>query len=353
MKYICLLSLLLLHGCAVIDHLNTRSNRVEQVDAYLSEQEYSKALAIIADTPKNDPQAKQLNKKRYVILADLEKFEQQTITTALEQEQKKDWPGAKRTYEDALRKLNHSKILEAKQASMLRRFQDTMNILEFEKLIVSGESLKRRIPLERCLYENNPGDMTIQETYSRTQNEAAEVALKLLKAGESMLEKDNFALAQRLLPLAAELLPDPRTEAAVARLDRILKKKKSKKQKSKREIEQKQDKVAIEAFNRAMALGDLKESRLQLASLSPSIKKTSPVGLMVERLNKAIGIWVMEKISMGDAFYSAGEYEQAQKTWQEILDLLPDHEAVQRRSARTQTIIDKLGALEKRQSQGE
>lgn len=353
MKYVILLSLLLLHGCAVIDHFNTRSNRLEQVDAYLSEQEYSKALALIADTPKSDPQAKQLKKKRFRILADIEKFEQQTITTALEQERKKDWPGARRTYEDALHKLNHSKILETKQASMLKRFQETMDILEYEKLIVTGESLKKRMPLERCLQENNPGDSTIKETYTQTQDEAKEIALELLAAGQNMLEKDNLALAQRLLPLAAELCPNPKTEDAAAHLQRILKKKNSKKQKSKREIEQKQDKLAIEAFNRAMAMGDLKESRRQLASLSPSTKKTNPVGLMNERLNKAIGIWVMEKISMGDTFYSAGEYEKAQKTWQEILDLLPEHEAVKRRSDRTQTIIEKLSALEKRQSQGE
>lgn len=354
MKYVFLLSLLLLlHGCAVVDQLNLQSNRIEQVDLYLSQEEYSKALALIADTPKNDPQAQQLKKRRRAILVDLEKFEQQTITTALEQERDQDWPGAKQTYENALQKLNHSKILETQQTSMLQRFQERVSILEFEKLIVTGESLKKRIPLERRLHENDPDDIIIRWTYFQTKNEAKDVALKLLKAGEDMLEKDNLAMAQRLLPLAAELFPDPRTEAAAASLDKILKKKKTRKQKDRRKIERKRDKLAIEAFNRAMVLGDLKESRRQLASLSRSMKKTTSVELMVERLDKAIGKWVMREVSMGDAFYRAGKYEQAQETWQNILDLLPEHEAVLRKSARTQKIIDKLDTLQERQRQDE
>ncbi len=228
MKYVFFLSLfLLLHGCAVIDQFTLQSNRVEQVDLYLSQEEYSKALVLIADTPKNDPQSQQLEKKRRVILVDLQKFEQHTIATALEQERNQDWPGAKQTYKNALQKLNHSKILETQQASMLQRFQERVNILEFKKLIVTGESLKKRIPLERRLHENDPDDIIIQWTYFQTKKKAKDVALKLLKAGEEMLEKDNLAMAHRLLPLAAELFPDPRTEAAAASLDTILKKEKT------------------------------------------------------------------------------------------------------------------------------
>lgn len=355
MNYVFLLSLslFLLNGCAVVDRLNIQGNKIEQVDLYLSEQEYSKALALIAKTPKNDPQARQLEKKRHTILVDLEKFEQKTVTTALEQEQNKDWPGAKQTYEDALQKLNYSKFLEANQGSMLQRFDERMTMLEYEELIITGESLKKKIPLERRLNKNDPNDITIQWAYFRTKNEAIDVALELLKAGEDMLAEDNLAMALRLLPLAAELFPDPRTEAAAARLEKILRKRHSKKQKSKREIEQKQDKLAIENFNWAMALGDLKESRRQLASLSPTIKKTTPVVLMIERLNKAISKWVTKEVSMGDAFYRAGEYEKAQKTWKSILDLLPDHKDVLRKFSRTQKIIKKLGTLEEQQKQGE
>jgi len=354
MKYVFLLSLFLhLHGCAVIDQINLQSSRVEQVDVYLSHEEYSKALTLIADTPKSDPQSQQLEKKRRAILADLEKFEQQTITTALKQERKQDWPGAKQTYKNALQKLNDSKILETQQASMLQRFQERVSILEFEKLIITGESLKKRIPLQRRLHENDPDDIIIQWTYFQTKKEAKAVALKLLEAGEDMLEKDKLAMAHRLLPLAAELFPAPRTEAAVASLDKILKKRTTRKQKDRRKIEKKRDKLAIEAFNSAMVLGDLKEARRQLASLSRPMKKTTPVGLMKERLNEAIGKWVMLKVSMGDTFYRAGKYEQAQETWQNILDLLPEHEAVLRKSERTQKIIKKLDTLQERQKRDE
>lgn len=350
-KYlIILLSLLALNGCAVVDHLNGLNDPLTQVNDYISRHEYAKALALMDTIPAGTSQARTLNKKRKTIFQDIKKLEQQTITTALKQERQRNWPKAKQSYEDALQKLDGSQILEAKQAAMLKRFQEQTTILEYEELIVTGEELKKRLPLEHRLNENDPGDISIQWTYARTQNKAQQIGRKLMLAGEDMLRKNNLSMAQRLLPLAVELSPGPETESAASRLRRILQKRNVKQQKSQQEIDQKQDKLIMEAFNRAMALADLKEARKQLASLSATSKQTTPVILMQERLNRAIGKWVMEQVNMGDTFYRAGEYEQAQLVWQAILELLPSHEAVLRKSQRTQTIIDKLTALKERQS---
>ncbi len=351
MKYlIIILSLLALNGCAVVDHLKGLNDPLNQVDDYLSRHEYANALALIDTIPTGTSQASKLSKKRKAICQDIKKFEQQTITTALKQERQRNWPGAKRSYEDALQKLDSSQILEAKQTAMLKRYQEQTTILEYEELIVTGEGLKKRLPLEHRLNENDPGDISVQWTYTRAQNKARQIGRKLMFAGKDMLRKNNLSMAQRLLPLAVELSPDPETRAAASRLRRILQKRNVKQQKSQQEIDQKQDTLATEAFNRAMALADLKEARRQLASLSAASKRTTPVILMQERLNRAIGKWVMEQVNMGDAFYRAGEYEQAQLVWETILKLLPSHKAVLRKSERTQTIIDKLATLKERQS---
>lgn len=345
-----LTSLFIFSGCAVVDHLNGLNDPTNQVDTYLSRNEYAKALALIDTIPATDAQAEKLMAKRKAIFHDIEVFEQYTITTALKQERQRDWPGAKHSYEDALNKLNSSLILETKQTAMLKRFREQTTILEYEELIVTGEELQKRLPLERRLHENDPGDIGVQWTYTRTQNKARQIGRKLMLAGEDMLSNNNLSMAQRLLPLAVELSPDPETQSAANRLRRILQKRNVKQQKSQQEIDKIQDELATQAFNRAMALADLKEARKQLARISSSRKQTTPVILMQERLNRAIGKWVMEQVNMGDTFYRAGEYEQAQVAWQAILELLPSHEAVLQKSKRTQTIIDKLTTLKERQS---
>lgn len=346
-----LLTLLLLHGCTVLDSLNSETSRIERVDEYLADQEFSRALTFIADTPDNDPEAVQLAKKRKVILNKLKTFEQQTVTTALKQERSCDWPGAKLTYKEALEKLNNSSVLEEEQESMLKRFQDRMTALKHEELIVTGEWLKKKLPLQRSLHESDPESIGIHWRYSRTEGEAKELGQELLKAGEQMLAENNLAMAHRLLPLAVELAPGPESDAAVNRLNNELKKRTSKKQESRHRITQKKNALEIEAFNKAMALRNLKEARQHLSRLDPTLKKSTAVELMQERLDTAISRWVQEEISIGNSFYRAGEYEQALKTWQNILGLVPDHEAVLTKIDRTQKIIEQLSTLEKRQQQ--
>lgn len=349
MKYIVLISLFLLNGCAVVDHINGINDPIAQVDDYLARQEFSKALALIETAPQGSPEARQLTKKLSTIARDIKIFEQQTIRRALKQELEKDWPGAKHSYAEALAKLNDSQLLKAQQAAMLARFQTQTTILDYEKLIVAGEELKQRIPLERRLHENDPGDITVQWTYTRTRNKARQVGLELLLAGEDMLKQHNLAMAQRLLPLAAELFPDPRTTSALNRLTNILKKKDIKQQKSQLKKDTRLDRIAIEAFHDAIAQGDLKEARHHLASLTTATRDTASVQRMQERLDLAIAKWVAEQENQGDTFYRAGEYEQAQQVWQEILQLLPTHQGVLRKSERTANIIEKLKALKERQ----
>ena len=350
MKYCLLfLSLLLLHGCAVLDPLHSETSRIERVDQYLAEQEFSRALSLIDDTPDDDAQAVLLTKKRKAILAQVKKFEQQTVTTALKQERNNDWPGAKRTYKEALKRLETSRVVEKGQASMLKRFQDRMTTLRYEELIVTGEWLKKKLPLQRSLHENDPESIGTHWRYSRTENETEELAQELLKAGEQMLAVNNLAMAQRLLPLAAELSPGPESEAAVNRLNNTLKKRTAKKQKSRHRITQKKNTLEIDAFNKAMALGNLKEARRHLSHLNPDMQAFTSVELMQERLDKAISKWAQEEISIGDSFYRAGEYKQAIKVWQNILELVPGHETVQRKIDRAEKIIEKLNILEKRQ----
>jgi len=351
MKYILFFCILLLQGCAAFGPLYTGTDRVQLLEQYITQEEYSKALTLIADTPADDPQAAALKKKRKEILKKLDKFERRTVSTALKQERSNNWPGAKATYSNAIKKLNNSKLLEEKQEAMLKRFQTRMLALAHEKLIITGEWLKKILPLQKNMHENDPGDIRLQWTYFQIKNEAADIARKLFKAGEQELAEKNLSMAQRLLPLSVKLNSTPESKAAAEQLEKILNEHNKKKRKNRKKIEKKKNKQAIDAFNKAMALGNLTEARKQLARLSPSMKKQTSVELMQERLDKAITTRVEEELSMGESFYRAGEYEQALQIWQNIRFLVPEHTTVKIKIERTEKVINKLNALKKQQNQ--
>ncbi len=353
MKYSLLcLFFLFLQSCANINHLDSEPDRMELLDQCLAEQEFSKALALIADTPTEHQQAQELEEKQKVILDQLRSFEKQTINTASTQEKNNDWPGAKLTYVEALQKNSTSIPLKEAQQAMIKRFQEKMATLDHELLIINGESLLKELPLLKERYESDPEDTVVTKRYSRIQNDTREIAIELLKLGEQKFADNDLAMARRSLPLAAKLAPqDPEAQSALRLLNSRLEASKIKKQKTRKKVAKKNDKIETEAFNKAMAQGDLSEARQHLARLTPVMQRSIVAELMQERLDSAIEDYVQEEQSIGDFFYRIGDYQHAIKAWENVVELDPDNEIVKTKLERALTIVEKLESLRERQKQ--
>lgn len=345
-----LLVTLLLQSCTHFVFLDPQTDRLTLLDKYQAEQEFGKALSLIADTPKEYPHALEIEKRRRLILDELRAYEKSVISTALKQERKNEWPAAKLTYSEALQKSGKSKTLESAQQAMLLRFQRKLDNLEHEELIITGEWLQKKLPLLEDLHASDPDDLVIQWRYSRAGNDAGEIALRLLHLGEQMLAENNLAMARRIVPLVVKLSPGPEAESLVARLESQIRERAIEKQKDRKKLAGKKDKKSMESFNKAMAHGKLAEARQHLSRLTPEVQKTTAVELMQERLHRAISEYVQEELSVGDSFYRAGEYEQAIRAWKNIIELEPENETVRSKLKRAKTVVEKLNSLRKRQA---
>lgn len=351
MKYFLLFLFLFLQSCAQLSSLDSKTDRLTLLDQYVADQAFGKALNLITDTSKEDPQALAIEKRRKKIIEKFRSYEKQTILHALKQERENEWPAAKLSYKEALKKCGRSKVLENAQQAMLLRFEERMDALEHEELIVTGEWLQKKLPLLQDLHTSDPGDITINWRYSRARNDAEEIAVQLSQLGEQMLAEKNLAMAERIIPLLVKLSPGPDSEAAMERLKNQRKERMLKKQKDRRKIARKKDKTSFESFNKAMAYGKLSEARRYLSQLTPDMKKTMAVELMQERLDREINEYVQEELSVGNSFYRAGEYEQAITAWQNIIDLEPENDAVKSKIERAQVIVEKLKTLRERQTE--
>lgn len=350
MKYFLLL-LLLLQSCAQLSIQNTETDRLILLDQYLSSQFFAKALSLIDGTPEENPQATELEKRRAMVIEKLRSYEKQTVADALEQEKNNDWPAVKLRYKEALKKSGPSNVLEDAQQAMLLRFQARMDSLEHEELIVTGEWLEKKIHLLQELHQSDPDNRKIKSRYRRVQKDAEEIASQLAQLGEQMLAEKNTTMAARILPLVVKLAPGSEADAAMARLKNQQKEKTLKKQKSRKKVARKKNKKSFEAFNKAMANGKLAEARRYLSQLTPAMKKTMAVKLMQERLQREIDGYVQEELSLGNSFYRAGNYEQAITSWEKIVELEPDNEAVKSKIERAHVIIEKLTTLRERQTE--
>ncbi|HID03124.1 MAG TPA: hypothetical protein EYP18_07965 [Desulfobacterales bacterium] len=350
MKYFLFL-LLFLQSCAQLSYQGPETDRLILLDQYVSDQDFGKALKLIDETSKEDPQVLELEKRRKTVIEKLRLYEKETVESALKLEQNNEWPAARLSYEEALKKSGPSKVLEDAQQSMFLRLQERIDALEHEELIVTGEWLQKTLFLLEDLHESDPADRNIKSRYHRAQNEAEEIVLQLSQLGEQMLAEKNLAMAGRILPLVAKLSPGPEADAAMDRLKSQLQAKKLKKKKGRKKIAEKKDKKSFESFNKAMAYGKLSEARRFLSQLTPAVKKTMAGKLMQERLQREINDYVQEELSVGNSFYRAGGYEQAIKSWENIIELEPDNEAVKSKIERTQVIIEKLQTLRERQTE--
>ncbi len=344
--------LLILQSCANINQLSSDGDRLRQLDRYLADQEFTQALSFIADTPKDDKQALELEEKRKSVLDQLRAYEKQMINTAFKQEKNNDWADARKTYREALKKNRASKPLLDAQGAMAKRFHVKMEALDHEVLILTGEFLQKKLPLLEEHLESDPDDTRVKWDYSRSQNDARETAMELLRVGEQMLAEKNFTMASRTIPLAAKLAPnDPESQSALHLFNRRTREQKKEKQKGRQKVAKKNDKREINAFNEAMSQGKLSQARFHFGRLTHATKRSMAAKLMGERLDAAIAEYVQGEQSIGDSFYRVGDYRQAIKVWENIIELDPNNEAVKNKLERAAAIVDKLESLRKRQKQ--
>ncbi|MEN8200226.1 MAG: hypothetical protein ABFR63_09165 [Thermodesulfobacteriota bacterium] len=356
MKSLLLLPFLFLFGCAHLGTMDSTAERLRHLDRDLANQEFDKALAILDDASQPGANDAALKKERKIVLEQLHLYEKQVIATALKQERKNDWYGAKQTYHRSLEKAGKSLELKEAQLDMLERFQERMETLETEELIVNGEWLRRRLPLLEKQHLNDPESSSLKRKYFKAKEEAETTGMELLQLGEKMLAEKNLEMARRTLPLAVKLLPGGEAKGASARLNKKFKAKKKKVQqgrdkvaKKKNKKDKEKDKIEIEAFNDALASGKFSLARQHLANISPATGGSLGAELRQDRLDRATEAFVQERESIGDAFYRVGEYELAIKEWHRILELEPDNEVVKNKMARAERIVEKLKAVRDRQ----
>ncbi|MDD5412639.1 MAG: hypothetical protein PHF31_14715 [Methylobacter sp.] len=353
-------------GCASI--MQPTGNINERIDYWLEQQEYGKALELVADLDEHpspdvtDPQ--EIQKK---ILGQAERYEQRVMADAEKSANNNDWHTALALYQEALSRLPESKLLQQGQQQLLQRQQESLARLELDHLIAKGEWMRKDLLLSKKTASTASYDWFVQYKLSRKEADAQELATELAEHGRRALESRDLPLAKRILPLAMSLYADPGIEDANRRLQELLKEEDIKQkriideqqklivdqQKKKKRLfnikVQRENKQLMADFKKAYEDNNLIKSQQLMRKLEKSSINNKELQEFSKQLDNDVAEHVQHLIETGVTYYSRQQYEQAISVWKEARILDPKNERLTADIGRATRVLGKLQSLREKQ----
>ena len=370
-------------GCASL--LTSTRNADDQIDRWLSQQEYGKAAALVADLRESPfPKISNLQETQEKINVQITSYEQHVIAKAEGAAAVGDWGAAFDLYHDALSRLPDSTRLQQGEQQLIRRHAEYVAMLELDRLIAKGEWVLKELEISKLAEAKNPHSWFGQYSLNRRIGSANELALELAKHGKRALEHGDLTLAKRVLPLALNLSNASEIEALNSRFQEMLKEEelrtlsdqtriaeaqaaeeerrgeRQEKKQQPADSSQEQKKIAPsmakgqEQKKAALLMADFRKACqekdfVQAQRLMSRLEKHGVADQEFEELSKEltsdVARHVRHLIKIGVIHYSQQQYDEALNVWKQAQVLDPKNEQLTARIKRVQRVMGNLQKL--------
>lgn len=347
-----LLAMLQLGACAVIPALE--GDLDHQLNRFLAEDEYARALDVITYVREDHPQYARLVARRPAVEARARAFEQAQIRRAAALTAQGDWSGAFETYRAAINKLPSSVPLRKELQAFRRKQAERIEELRIERLVARARWLERTIALQRSIVHVDQNNWTEQRELERYQEEANALATELTRIGSTALENENLGVAARTLPIAARLSPTPSAESAKERLSQAetaqVQSQRRQRNRALEKLRHRESASLLSDFRKAFAAGDLKRARQLMQRLSeidggnPEVQTERSA--FEDKLDQVLRTHLESAISL----YGRGRFDEAVAQWNRVLAIDPENEQARAGVERAERVMQKLRELREKQS---
>lgn len=353
-----MLLLALQTGCALLTTSYTE-NRT-QIDQWVSEKEYGRALKALSQIPPKDPHYLEAAEKRKQIEALAAAYEQEVRQENRKLLDEGKWAEAMDSYDEALRRLPESVVLKDGLAKLHRRQSAELDRLELKRLMDHGSWLKQTLPTYRDIARVDPRNSNAQRRLTRMQDEAEEIADELALHGNRALANSNLDSAAALLNLAADLSNAPAIQESLKQLnqERDVANKRANSQRhrqlKKQRIAEKRRRQRVERlreeFDQAFAQKNFTTARKHLHALSKAGMQSTEYRKLQRQFERAIDKETSQLFDIGVNAYSRGQYAKAANYWRQVLELKPDNKQAKENLERAERVLEKLKALQEKQN---
>ncbi len=231
--------------------------------------------------------------------------------------------------------------------------------------------LQSRAVLEELinLEQRNPAAIA---KLTEVRGEAQNLATQLSKIGIAALTAKDLELAERALTLADRLHPIAENILALERLDHAqhemtqekrkqrlreeqeqARRDAEKRKQSLHAVEERQQQISrrlVDDINAMLAKNDLLRAQALLEQLRSADRNNSQLPMLEQVLASSIAARVDELLEKGNILYSNSEIEQAKAAWEEALLLNPSSTRARARVARAQQVLSNLREQQKKAS---
>ncbi len=342
---------LFLVGCAP-DQMIKR-DLPKQVDRWVAEEEYGKALRALERVSPDHPLYPRLQAQRKEVLRLVDKYERVLIDKGRMLIRNQEWQRAHELYQDGMEKLPDSERIARARADFLARRAERVEELRTEALVNKGDWLSRQLPLQREILRTMPDDRQAKKDLKRANRELEPTSAGLYVCGQRALDSGNNKLAVRCLALAAQLTPTTSVKDALARAEKEHKKTKARTRRAKRKRQRQSEadmvRRLLDEYEEAYEADDLIQARGILSELKLADPKSVRVEQLEMELESAIGERVTRGMEESRRLYSQGKIQQALDNWRELSKLDPENEDIKTHIARAERVLAKLRELSEKQ----
>ncbi len=332
-----------LSGCAYVHSF--RSDLPSQIDTWVEQQEYGKALDTLSYIEPSHKQYALLQEKRENIEQLALRFEDKTIDKASKLQNNKKWHEAALVYESALEKIPASTRLQMAQRKFLAERGVYLGKHDFNLLLSRAEQLGRDLPELKEIQRVVPRDEERRSTLQQSTTDAKLIATQLVAHAEDALQARKPEVAEHYLNLAKPLFPDQETLSRMALLEKRISEYKTVKNRLEMAADLQFNQGLLKRFNDAFRSRDLLTAQRVMAQILAQEVRPPDTKILAGKLEQAIEERVKEALVTGRSLYSHGKIEDAVKVWRDALPLQPDNRELKEHIERAERVLEKLRKL--------
>lgn len=350
------LLILLQSGCTL---LTSFSKGEAQIDQWVQEKEYGRALKVLGRVDPKDPDYLEAAARRRQVEALAAGYEHDVRQRNNRLLQQGKWAEALDSYDEALRRLPESAVLKDGLARLHRQQAQELETLELKRLTDQGNWLTQTLPTYRQMAQVDPRNPTAQNRLEKKRREAEMLADELALHGNRSLANNQLAQAERLLTLAAELSDAPaigeslkklrQQQALAARQEANERQRRQERARAAERKRQRSIDTLLGKFNQAFEEQQYDAARQHLQALADNNLETGRYRTLQQRLNRAIDQEASRQFESGVNAYSRGQFEQAAGHWRQVLALQPQNKQAQEHLQRAERVLEKLQQLKEKQ----
>lgn len=339
MKYLTPLSTLsislLLSACAGLGGSWSKPN--EAVDHFLAEQKYSKAMEVIASVDSTNPDYESLQKRRKVILAEIDQFEDDSINLQHRYKSKQQWPEAIDIVDNAIMKLPASQKLIDTRQQLIKDRDNYISNKQLKLAISQANSLPQALKLLEDINTAKPDQKSIEQAILVTRGQSNSAHKILLSQASIEFDKNNWRTAKQYLSLSIQLKPDQESSALLAKTNRQIKLEDSRTKKNRQQIYVNNRDGQLEKLQLALSEKNYLQAKDLARQLQLSKKSDKKITAALARYQQTIDNEVDHLTSKGQQLYTKGLIDHAITHWQQALLLEPGNNDIKERLRRAET----------------